>query len=215
MSSNSLAYNKITELGSYSGTPASSDLIPIYDSSTDFVKKLDATKVPVQGATAFSGEADTSDAVLVWDNSASAFATVQLQDIGINSAFSDTIYGNLKLKHHVVTVTLAEVNAGHVLINGVTGKKIYVAHIVAVANGSFAGATSVDVEDSNGTPIPVATYAVAALSDAAVVLPNSANVTPGAGLVTGLTTAADLVVTATGTATTATDVTFSILYSYI
>lgn len=197
--------------------PAAGDYLVVYDASAKELKKIDATDFQYLAQEAFSGNFDTNDKMFVRDASDSnKVKTIDAQDIAKNAAFDTSVYANLNLKHHVVTATIAEVNAGHTLIDGVAGKTIYVADITALATGTWTDATSVDVEDSNGTPVSVASFAVAALGDGAIAKANSANVTPGAGLVSGLTAGADLVVTKTGSdEATATSVTFSILYSII
>jgi hypothetical protein len=81
-------------------------------------------------------------------------------------------------------VTVAEANAagGETLIAGVAGKQITVHDFEVITIGGAAGAvTSVDLESDNETPVVVAALAAAALTENAIVKPNSANVTLGAG----------------------------------
>ena len=198
----------------FSGVPASSDTIPIWDNSGTAFLELDATKVPVQGATAFSGAPASADEFLIYDASASAFATVGAQDIPINGTFGTDLYANANLKHHVVTATLAEINAGHELLTGVSGKKIHVFNIIASVSGTFATGTDVRIQDEQGTPVEVCRFEVAGLTDQAIIRAGDSNTLIQIGMVTGITTADGLQVGKTGSNFTGgTSITFSILYS--
>ena len=198
----------------FSGVPASSDIIPIWDNSGTAFLELDATKVPVQGATAFSGAPATNDAILVWDNSASAFATLDLEDVPVNGTFGTDLNANANLKHHVVTATLAEINAGHELLTGVAGKKIHIFNVIASVSGNFATGTDVRLQDEQGTPVEVLRLEVAGLTDQAIIRAGDSNTLIQIGMVTGLTTGDGLVVDKTGSNFTGgTSITFSILYS--
>lgn len=116
----------------------------------------------------------------------------------------------------IVSATLAEINAGKVLIATVSGKQIKVTGLELQVVGTFATGTSVEVEDDNGTPIVVASYAQAGLSDGANLLPNSANVTIGAGYLAALTLDKNLVVSITGSDFTGgTSITFKIQYQLV
>lgn len=199
---------------SFSGVPAASDVIPIYDASGTAFASLDATKVPVQGATAYSGAPATNDAVLVWDNSASAFRTLDLEDVPVNGTFGTDLNANANLKHHVVTVTLAEINADHELLTGVAGKKIHIFNVIASVSGNFATGTDVRLQDEQGSPIEVLRLETAGLTDQAIIRAGDSNTLIQIGMVTGLTTGDGLVVSKTGSAYTGgTSITFSILYS--
>lgn len=198
----------------FSGVPASNDVIPIYDNSGTAFASLDATKVPVQGASAFSGAPATADEFLIYDASASAFATVGAQDIPINQAFGTDIFANANIKHHVVTATLAEINAGHVLLTGVSGKTIYVFNVIASVSGNFATGTDVRLQDEQGSPVEVLRLETAALTDQAILRAGDNNTLIQIGMVTGITAGDDLLVEKTGSAFTGgTSITFSILYS--
>ena len=197
---------------SFSGVPAASDVLPIYDASGTAFASLDATKVPVQGATAFSGAPASNDELLVYDGSASAFATVNLQNVGINQTFSDTLHGNANVKHHVVTATLAEINTGHDILNGVSGSTIHVIDVIASVSGTFATGTDVRLIDDTG--VVAVTYAQAGLVDGAFLHTGDMHVTTGAGFFVGLTADDSLRVQKTGSNFTGgTSITFSILYS--
>lgn len=66
-----------------------------------------------------------------------------------------------------VTATLAEINAGKEIIPAVTGKKIQVLDYIAIATGTFATTTSVDLQDESATKVAV--LAVADLDDATLI----------------------------------------------
>ena len=113
-----------------------------------------------------------------------------------------------------VVATLAQINAGLVLIPGVAGQKITVSNYVARVAGNFATGTSVELESTNGTPVAVTTLAEAGLTTGAILLPSSANTTLGAGFGIGLGSGDGLQVVNNGTAQTAgTSITFTITFT--
>lgn len=121
--------------------------------------------------------------------------------------------GNPNVKTISVTASLAQINAGLVLIPGVTGEKITPLNYVARVNGNFASGTSVELEDTNGTPVAVTTIAEAGLTNGAVLLPSSGNTTLGAGFAAPLTSGAGLQVVNNGSAQTGgTSIQFTITY---
>jgi len=116
----------------------------------------------------------------------------------------------------LITVTQAEINAGKELIPAVTGKQIRILDIDAIVSGNFATGTSVELEDSNGTPVVALQYAVAALTDGAFLEADTANVTIGAGYMADLTASKSLRVEKTGSDFTAgTSITLMISYQYV
>jgi hypothetical protein len=116
----------------------------------------------------------------------------------------------------IVSATLAEINAGKVLVATVSGKQIKVVGLELQVVGTFLTGTSVEVEDDNATPVVVASYAQAGLADGANLLPNSANVTIGAGYLAALTLDKNLVVSITGSDFTGgTSITFKIQYQLV
>lgn len=78
------------------------------------------------------------------------------------------------------TVTLAQINAGAILIPAVAGKQILVTNFVERVTGAFATGTSVNLQ-SGTTSVIVESTAEAGLTNGAVLVPGSANVTLGAG----------------------------------
>jgi hypothetical protein len=79
------------------------------------------------------------------------------------------------------TATLAQINAGAIIIPGVAGKKIVVSNYVARVLGNFATGTSVELESTNGTPVAITTWAEAGLTTGNILVPGSSNTTLGAG----------------------------------
>lgn len=119
---------------------------------------------------------------------------------------------NTTLRAVTNVVTLAEINAGKIIVPAVAGVTLTPVFFIARVAGTFAVGTSVELEDTNGTPVVVASLAVAQLSNGAVLFPGETGVTLGAGFGVGLTAGKGLAVTATGTHTTATSITFTVAY---
>lgn len=116
-------------------------------------------------------------------------------------------------KLYTVTATLAQINAGLVLLPGITGKKITISNYIARVSGNFATGTAVILEDTNGTPVVVTTLAEAGLTTGAILLPSSSNTTLGAGFAAALTAGAGLQVVNSGSAQTGgTSITFTLTY---
>jgi len=113
------------------------------------------------------------------------------------------------LKAHSQVVTIAEVNAGEVLVAPVADRTITVLEIrIIVTGGAVGTCTSVEIEDTNGTPVVAWTGAIAALTEDVVISSNVvvANVTDSTPIV--LTAGAGLTITkTTGTCDTATSIT--------
>lgn len=112
-----------------------------------------------------------------------------------------------------VTATLAQINAGLVLIPGQTGQKITVLNYTAIVTGNFATGTSVELESTNVSPVAVTTIAEAGLTNNAVLGPTSANTTLGAGFATAMGSGDGLQVVNNGSAQTGgTNIKFTITY---
>jgi hypothetical protein len=118
------------------------------------------------------------------------------------------------IKSVTVTATLAQINAGLLLIPGVTGQKINVVDYTARVTGNFATGTSVELESTNASPVAVSTIAEAGLTTGAILKPSSANTTLGAGFSTPLGTGDGLQVVNNGSAqTVGTSITFTLNYT--
>src|SRR5690606_228565 len=81
-------------------------------------------------------------------------------------------------QHLVNVVTLAQVNAGKVLLAVPTGKKAVVLDFIARSNGAFAAGDSIEL---NVGAVEVASLAQAQLTNGAVLVPTATGVTLGAG----------------------------------
>jgi hypothetical protein len=116
-----------------------------------------------------------------------------------------------------VEATLAEINAGKVLVATSGGKQILVTQLKAVVDGDFADGTQVEVEDDNATAIQVATYPLAGLTDGNSIDENSSDVALQSGYLTLLTVDKNLVVNkgAGSDFTGGTKITFTVSYQYV
>ena len=142
--------------------------------------------------------------------------TDNIANFGGTINLTGTLQSTVVARTELVTATLAEINAGKELIPAVVGKKIRVLDIDAKVSGNFATGTSVEVEDSNGTPVVALGYAVAALTDGAFLEADTANVTIGAGYMADLTVSKALRVEKTGSDFTGgTSITLMIAYQYV
>ena len=142
-------------------------------------------------------------------------------DQGVNSGdlirvwlkLSPTLAADRTVKTVDVVATLAQINAGLVLIPGKSGASVRVLDYVARVTGAFATGTSVELEDTNGAPVAISTIAEAGLSNGAVLVPASANTTLGAGFGKAATAGAGLQVVNNGSAQTGgTSIEFTITY---
>ncbi|MCK5602419.1 hypothetical protein KAR91_11130 [Candidatus Pacearchaeota archaeon] len=114
-----------------------------------------------------------------------------------------------------VSVSLAELNAGKVIIPAVTGKQIVVLDFNIVCDGSFAALTSAELEDSSAS-VNVCSLAQAQMTDDAVLTKGITGVTLGVGIAEGLTVSESLDITLTGaTATTATGLIVVVTYMLV
>lgn len=120
--------------------------------------------------------------------------------------------------HQLVnSVSLAELNAGKTLLAAVAGKTITVLDWAIIARGGAAtAATAVTLSDTAGSPVLIATVAIAGLTEDAVVKPNTlTHVTDGAaGIGRGLTADKGITIEQTGSdMTTATSFDVVIIYA--
>lgn len=111
------------------------------------------------------------------------------------------------------TVTLAEVNAGKTLVTVATGKKAIVTDFIARCNGAFGALTSINLKVGSTS---VAALAQAQLTNGAILNPNTAGTTLGAGFGIAGGDGDDITVDKTGSAGTgATDIKFTVSYYLI
>lgn len=153
--------------------------------------------------------------VLGWafGNASAATDLVRIYILAPNNKPQYQQSGSDQVQSAVVTATLAQINAGLVLIPGVAGQQIDVVGVVAKVLGNFATGTSVELE-SDATTVAVETIAEAALTTGAVLFPTSANVTLGAGFAAPLPAGEGLKVANNGAPQTAgTSIAFTIQYT--
>ena len=145
------------------------------------------------------------------DNEFELKGTVDMSE----STYIPPAYGDI-VKSFLITVTQAEINAGKVLIPGVAGKTITPLDFKMVVLGNFATGTSVDLEDTNGTPVVVASVLTAGLTTGAVINEAESNTSVGAGYLAPLTSGKGLALTKTGSDFTGgTSVTVRVLYKVV
>lgn len=113
-----------------------------------------------------------------------------------------------------VTATLAQINAGLVVIPGALGKKITITSVVQRVIGAFASGTSVNLQ-SDATSVIVEATAEAGLTNGAVLTTApTANVTLGAGFATPLPAGEGAKIVNIGAAqTVGTSIQFTISYT--
>lgn len=132
----------------------------------------------------------------------------------INFGATGSVFGSKMVQTALVTATLAEINAGKTLIAAVVGKSITIHDFKAKVSGNFATTTAVLVQDTTGTPVVIATAAVAALSNANILNEKTTNVTMEAGYLATLAAGKGVVVANSGSAATGgTSITFRIEYT--
>jgi len=130
--------------------------------------------------------------------------------LNINGSF----YSSFVAKTLIATATLAEINIGKVLLIGELGKTITILDFKAKVAGNFATVTSVEIEDTDSSPVAIASTAAAGLTDGAILNEVEANTTMGAGYLGDLTSGKGVQITKTGSdATAGTSVTIRIVYT--
>lgn len=114
-----------------------------------------------------------------------------------------------------ITATLAQINAGTVILPAITGRKLYLHSFVAMPNGSFATGTAIVLEDST-TGTDFISLAQAQLTDNAILMPAVSGVTLGAAMGDGGASGEGLKITKTGSDfATATDLALNLIFSYV
>lgn len=114
------------------------------------------------------------------------------------------------------TFTLAEINAGTAVIPAIPGQRIQVVNFMLETKGAnMAGLTALVLQSTDATPVNVASVALAALTQDAVIFPHTTNVTLGAGFEGALNAGAGLQIAKTGSnGTGATGVVVRVDYLY-
>lgn len=125
-----------------------------------------------------------------------------------------SVYSDKVTIKKVVTATLAQINAGAILIPGIINRTITVMGVTQKVTGGFTTATAVVLQDTNASPVNINSTAIANLTTGATLLDNSTGVTNGAGLLGALTLGAGIAVAKTGSsAAGGTSITYCIEYT--
>ena len=96
-------------------------------------------------------------------------------------------------------ISVADINAGKVLIAAVSGRTLRLINFKLRAVGSnAAGSDAITLADTAGTPVLCATVPIADLTNGALVNDASANVVIGAGYLVGCTASKGIGITKTG-----------------
>lgn len=123
----------------------------------------------------------------------------------INPPFDNRVLGNPVVKYVYGSCTVAAVNAGTCIpLALATGRTISVMNFDIVAAGSAATCTGIKLEDTNGTPVVIATLAAATLTSGAHNVPLTATLGVGFGAGSGLTVSQGVQILVNGSACTTT-----------
>lgn len=123
----------------------------------------------------------------------------------IDPPFGTAILGNPVEKYAYGSCTVAAVNAGTCIpLALATGRTISVMNFDIVATGSAATCTGVKLEDTNGTPVVIATLAAATLTSGAHNVPLTATLGVGFGAGSGLTVSQGVQIAVNGSGCTTT-----------
>lgn len=120
-----------------------------------------------------------------------------------NGAVRQTYFG---------TVTLAQLNAGKVLVAGITGYTLTPIYYKIVVNGTAAGSGNVILEDTNSSPVVITTVTEAGLAGILTSEAAASGKTDGVGLYGGLTSGKGIQIPASSSITTLTSLTVVIDY---
>lgn len=110
------------------------------------------------------------------------------------------------LRGEVVTGTRAEIIAGKTIIAPITGKTFTVQDFMLQVSGAFSGATAINIVDTATSAVTVASIAIDALTDGAIIVPGTSGVTLGAGFGAALTAAKGLKIISSSSATAGTSI---------
>lgn len=151
----------------------------------------------------------TDKFVMIDVSDTNAVVTRTLQDIIDLVSESDPL---ITARSVVVSVSLAELNAGKTILAGVTSRSVMVTDFNVRCVGAFGDLTAA-VLQSITTDVPVATLAQAQMGDGAILFKGAAGVTLGAGFLAVLPAGEGLELVKTGSdATTATNLLISVTY---
>lgn len=220
------AYKNINEFPVITAAPATGDYEFRYVAATNKVSKILSTGNTSAGAFNGTVGATTPGTGAFTTLSASGTLTVTGVDTenggvvskvtnDLSPTYSTGITANPVSLTTVGTCTVAAVNAGTCIpLVGVAARTISVTHFDIVATGSAATCTGVLLEDTNGTPVVVATLAAATLTSGAHNVPLAATLGVGFGAGSGLTVAKGVQIIVNGSGcTTTTSFKYAITYN--
>jgi hypothetical protein len=205
------AYKNINEFPVNSSAPASGDYTFRFVAADNKVEKVAGTSSIITGA--FNGTVGATTP------STGAFTTVTTTGaltpkslvigatgtVDISPTFSTALNANPEIKYAYGTCTVAAVNGGTCIpLALAAGRTISVMNFDIVATGSAATCTGVKLEDTNGTPVVIATLSAATLTSGAHNVPLTATLGVGFGAGSGLTTSQGVQILVNGSACTTT-----------
>ena len=220
-----LTFKSIFELPISTDAPAAGDYDVRYVSAAHTVERIDATAGRLAGA--FNGTVGATT------HSTGAFTTITASSTlgvtGVTTAtgglvskvtndfgvpFSTGITANPITYTAYGTCTVAAVNGGTCIpLAANTGRNITVTFFDIVATGSAATCTGIKLEDTNGTPVVIATLAAATLTSGAHNIPLTGTLGVGFGAGSGITAAAGVQILVNGSDCTTTTV-FTYMINY-
>ena len=110
--------------------------------------------------------------------------------------------GDTAVQKVLNTVTLAEINAGKVILADAAGVTVTPVHVLVKVTGAFAETTSVDIVENSDTPTIIASIPVGSLTDGAILQECSLAATLGPAFLAALTAGKGIKVVNVGNAAT-------------
>jgi hypothetical protein len=114
------------------------------------------------------------------------------------------------VKNLLVTVTLAQIQAGIVILPAAPGVTITPLSFRLIVNGTAGGSGNFVIQDTNGSPVAIVTVAEAQLTGQ--IVPATVSITLGAGYLAPLTAGKGIAIPASASLTTLTSITVSLDY---
>ncbi len=198
--SGKLALTAVDNTGNYTSTLTNSNIgqattysLPECGNATCNVVTSKGTQT-ISGNLTFSGtnvQSGTlaSTGVTTYGAAGGIVASTATSTVDIAPPFDNRILGNPIAKVVSGTCTVAAVNGGTCIpLADAASRTITVTHFDIVAAGSAATCTGIFLEDTNGTPVVIATLAAATLTSGAHNVPLAATLGVGFGAGSGLTT---------------------------
>jgi hypothetical protein len=167
------------------------------------------------GTLALTGAETVSSTLGVTGVTTATGGLVSIVTNDFHTPYSTAITANPVSYTTVGSCSVASVNAGTCIpLAATTGRKISVTNFDIVATGSAATCTGVLLEDTNGSPVVIATLAAATLTNGAHNAPLTATLGTGFGAGAGLTSAKGVQIIVNGSnCTTTTAFGYAITYN--